>query len=67
VSLEPTKRLTTDVLLAWLAHPGTAIYAGYADRRENLELAGLAWRHTAVLDLATGRQLFVKVSYLLRF
>ena len=36
VSLDRSKRLDADVLLTYLLHPGTALYAGYSDIRENL-------------------------------
>jgi hypothetical protein len=46
-----------DLLLTWLAGPGTALYLGYADRYEDEPAA--PWASTA-------RQFFVKFSYLLR-
>jgi len=51
-------------------HPGTALYLGYTDQYENLAIRrGL---ETEVVrsrspDLSVGRQVFVKLSYLLRF
>lgn len=70
VNLERSKRLTGDVLLTYLLHPGTAVYVGYTDRRENLAFdssdpTGL--RRTGFPGFPTGRQFFVKVSYLFRF
>ncbi len=70
VDLERSKRLTGDLLLTYLLHPGTAIYVGYTDHRENLSFdpdnpAGL--RRTGFPGFPTGRQVFVKMSYLFRF
>jgi hypothetical protein len=70
VNLAPQKRLTGDVLLTYLLHPGTALYLGYTDRLENLRLFPGA--PPTVLPIAfpsttTARQFFAKVSYLLRF
>jgi hypothetical protein len=70
VALDRTKRLSYDLLLTYLLHPGTALYAGYTDIYENLrfdpsrppylQLAGFP-------NMNTGRQAFVKLSYLFRF
>jgi len=70
IALDRTKRVTGDILLTYLVHPGTALYVGYTDRRENLALddafpGGL--RLTRSPGVSTGRQFFAKVSYLLRF
>jgi hypothetical protein len=70
VNLERSKRLTGDLLLTYLVHPGTAIYVGYTDHRENLSFdpenpTGL--RRTGSPGFPTGRQFFAKVSYLVRF
>jgi hypothetical protein len=70
VSLEPVKRVTGDVLLTYLVHPGTALYLGYNDRQENLELVRAmpaALRRTGAPGTSTGRQLFMKLTYLFRF
>jgi hypothetical protein len=70
VSLDKSKRIGTDVLLTYLLHPGTAIYAGYSDTYENVNFNPLlnpALRRTQFPDTNTGRQVFVKVSYLLRY
>jgi hypothetical protein len=73
-SLQPAKNFNADVLFTYLVHPGTAIYVGYnsdlaninrnllTDPYNNTELA-----RTPRTFLNDGRQLFVKVSYLLRF
>jgi len=46
-------------------HPGTAVYFGCSDRHENLGLDGL--RRSGPPNLDAGRQVFVKLSYLLRY
>jgi hypothetical protein len=70
VALDAAKRLSYDLLLTYLLHPGTALYIGYTDIYQNLLFDPLRppylWRST-VPDLNTGRQVFVKMSYLLRF
>src|SRR5207249_3198092 len=38
VNLQRQKRVTGDVLLTYLIHPGTALYVGYTDRLETLRL-----------------------------
>jgi hypothetical protein len=70
VTLERTKRMGYDLLVSYLLHPGTAFYVGYTDIYENLmqdpsrppylKLSGFP-------DMNTGRQIFVKLSYLFRF
>ncbi len=70
VDLDRQKRITYDVLFTYLPHPGTAIYLGYTDRYENLFLdpAGiLGLNRTGTPNFSTGRQFFIKVSYLFRF
>jgi hypothetical protein len=64
------KRVSGDVLLTYLLHPGTALYLGYSDLRENLAL--LPGQPPSVERIrspstTTGRQLFAKLSYLFRF
>jgi hypothetical protein len=68
VSLDREKRLQGDLLLTYLLNPGTAVYVGYTDRRENLAIDSgqtLRVRRTDSV-LETGRQFFVKLSYLFR-
>jgi hypothetical protein len=70
VSLDRSKRLGYDLLVSYLLNPGTALYVGYTDIYENLmqdptrppylKLSGFP-------DMNTGRQFFVKLSYLFRF
>jgi len=69
-SLSKDKRLGLDVLYTYMLNPGTALYIGFTDQRENYRLDPLrspALYRTTGLDLSTGRQFFVKLSYLLRF
>jgi len=68
VSLEREKRLQGDLLFTYLLNPGTAVYAGYTDRRENLAIDSGQISTVRRTDsvLSTGRQFFVKLSYLFR-
>jgi hypothetical protein len=69
-SLNRTKRFGTDLLLTYLIHPGTALYVGYTDQRENYGFIGTAAAELQRMGgpwLSTGRQFFAKVSYLLSF
>jgi hypothetical protein len=63
------KRLTGDLLLVYQTNPWTALYVGVTDRLDNV--AFTADRTAIVPDIrartSTGRQLFVKLSYLLPF
>jgi hypothetical protein len=70
VNLTRQKRITGDVLLTYLIHPGTALYVGYTDRLENLRLFPGAPPTVAPIGFpstTTARQFFAKVSYLFRF
>ena len=68
--LTPHRTVNVDVLLTWLLHPGTAVYAGFNDNRADLDgrfsgaVAGLL-RPGGVLT-SDGRQFFIKASYLWR-
>jgi hypothetical protein len=79
-SLQRTKQVSTEALLTWLPHPGTAIYVGYNNDIQNLDRSlcnrlamdggcdpnnSLPPRSSNYLN--DGRQIFVKASYLLRF
>ncbi len=68
-SYDTSKKFTGDLLLAYLPYPGTAVYVGYTNSRENLALLGYpaALIPTRNPDLQTLAQVFVKVSYLFRF
>ncbi|HWR50386.1 MAG TPA: DUF5916 domain-containing protein [Bryobacteraceae bacterium] len=70
VDLDKEKHLGADVLLTYMVHPGTALYIGYTDLYDNLKLdprISPALKRTDFPDLNTGRQIFVKLSYLFRF
>jgi hypothetical protein len=65
-----SKRFNADFLLTYFLHPGTALYAGYGSGLENLAIAPTVpptLLRTASPTTVTGRQFFVKVSYLFRF
>ncbi len=65
----PTKQFTTDVLLTYLLHPGTAVYLGYNNGYTDLTLRGLppSVNVQGAPNNSTSRLFFVKLSYLLRF
>ena len=66
----PTKQFTTDVLLTYLLHPGTAVYLGYNNGYNDLALhPGASPFVTAqgAPNNSTSRLFFIKLSYLLRF
>jgi hypothetical protein len=70
VSLDREKRLNVDLLATFLVNPWTAVYAGYTDAYENWRLDVRA--RTGLVrgggpTTSTGRQVFVKLSYLLRY
>jgi len=70
VSLDRSKSIGADVLLTYLLHPGTAVYAGYSDSYENVSfntLADPALQRTQFPGTNTGRQIFVKLSYMFRY
>ena len=67
---DPQKRIGVDVLLTYFVHPGTALYVGFNNTFENLTYDPLqppAYRRTNFPDVTTGRQFFVKLSYLFRY
>ena len=67
---DSSKRIGTDLLLTYFVHPGTALYVGYNDTFENVTydpLQSPVYRHTQFPDTTTGRQFFVKLSYLFRY
>ena len=70
VNIDRSRRLTGDFLLTWFLHPGTAIYLGYTNTHENLALVPgfpeCFVARTDSLSTTTGRQVFVKVSYLIQ-
>ncbi len=78
-SLQRTKEVSTEALLTWLPHPGTAIYLGYNNDLQNYDRTlcqrmgeGSCDASQPILSRSTnylndGRQIFLKASYLLRF
>jgi hypothetical protein len=69
VFMEKTKRLGFDLLLTYMLNPGTALHLGYTDNYENLHqnlLESPNLRRSGFPDTSAGRQIFVKLSYLLR-
>ena len=67
---EEAKRVGLDALFTYMLNPGTALHFGYTDLYDNLRLdpsVNPALQRTSFPDLNTGRQVFVKLSYLLRF
>jgi hypothetical protein len=78
-SLSRTKQISTQALLTWLPHPGTAIYLGYTNDLQNIDRSlcnrlingGCDLDNTALPRgnsmLNDGKQIFLKASYLLRF
>jgi uncharacterized protein DUF5916 len=70
VDLEKEKRVGLDALFTYMLNPGTALYAGYTDLYENYRLNPLLNPELERIPnptLNTGRQFFVKLSYLFRF
>src|SRR5258708_2445160 len=69
VALERRKHLTADMLLTYLLHPGTAVYIGFTDGYDNLRVDSVngRFRPGGAPATSTGRQVFVKSSYLFRF
>jgi hypothetical protein len=70
VALDRTKRMNYDLLFTYMLHPGTALYIGYTDLYENLRLDPGKPPYLTLSgfpDFSTGRQIFVKMSYLFRF
>jgi hypothetical protein len=65
--------LKGDILFTYLLHPGTALYIGYSDLYENVDLDSVSLaplrtlRQTNSPTTSTGRLFFVKLSYLFRF
>jgi hypothetical protein len=71
-SLQSTKQFNVDALLTYLVHPGTAVYLGYNSDLQNLsptlglDPSGNIFR-TRSSFLNDGRQIFIKISYLLHY
>ena len=74
VNLTNSKIFTTNVLFTYLLSPGTALYAGYTDQRQNLALAqamaqGMPASLAVIGDPSTltDREIFIKLSYAFHF
>ena len=70
IDLERERELTADFLATYLVNPWTALYVGYTDGYGNIEIDPLSRDRLRLTESAlhsTGRQVFVKMSYLLRF
>ena len=74
VNLTNSKVFTTNVLFTYLLSPGTALYAGYTDQRQNLALLqamaqGMPPSLATIGDPSTltDRQIFIKLSYAFHF
>jgi hypothetical protein len=68
--LERAKHIGVDALFTYMLNPGTALHVGYTDLFDNLRLdptLSPALVRTGSPDLNSGRQVFVKLSYLFRF
>jgi hypothetical protein len=66
----PERRWAMDMLLTYLVNPGTALYVGYRDGYENVALqpgSPPTLYRTDEPTVSVGRQVFVKMSYLLQF
>ncbi|HEV8385235.1 MAG TPA: DUF5916 domain-containing protein, partial [Candidatus Acidoferrales bacterium] len=70
VALSRTKSLKSDLLITYLLNPGTALYVGYSDLYENVEIDAISAAPLRTLRLtgspttSTGRLFFIKLSYL---
>ena len=65
-----SKQPDATLLFTYLPHPGTAVYIGYADTFQNVDYSASSMPPYTITNLpgtSTDRQLFMKVSYLLRF
>jgi hypothetical protein len=69
--LPPSKQFTTDILMTYLLHPGTALYVGYNNGLSNLALDQSAPTPSVFYQGSptnrSSQLVFVKLSYLLRF
>lgn len=65
-----SKQADTTLLFTYFPHPGTALYLGYANTFQNTDYNATgtpAYTLDSVPGTSTDRQIFIKVSYLLRF
>ena len=64
------RKWSGDILLTYLLNPGTALYLGYIDQYEDVEILPRSrsdLRRIGSRATSVGRQAFAKVSYLWRF
>lgn len=64
------KTLTGDILLTYMLNPGTALYIGYNNQQQNFAIDPATppmLRRYGNPSYLTGSQIFIKLSYLLRF
>jgi Domain of unknown function (DUF5916) len=78
-SLLHSKQVSTQALLTWLPHPGTAVYFGYTNDLQNIDRSLCNRLSSGICDpdnttlprgdsmLNDGKQIFLKASYLFRF
>jgi len=69
IDLDRTKHLGVDFLLTYLLHPGTALYLGYNEGKENwaMDLSQPPpMARTNAADVMTSSQIYFKLSYLFR-
>jgi len=68
VELDWQRRANVDVLVTYMVNPWTAVYVGYGDAYETWPMASPLSRPSSAGPLTSvGRQLFVKLSYLLKY
>lgn len=67
IALDRTKAADANLLFTWLLKPGTAFYAGYTNSHANLALEDGMTTTIANPVTTTGRAVFVKMSWLLRY
>lgn len=68
--IEEERHVGVDALFTYMLNPGTALHVGYTDLYDNLRFdpsRSPALERTTFPGLNTGRQVFVKLSYLFRF
>jgi hypothetical protein len=69
INFERSKRFAAGLLFTWLLNPGTAVYAGYNNTHENLSIFPGPPRYIGRIgdpSTTTGREIFIKLSYLFR-
>jgi hypothetical protein len=66
IDIDRSRVLGTDTLLTYMLSPGTALYAGYSNRLENLTLHSNLIERSGNPTHQTGGQAFLKISYTFR-